>query len=301
MLLAREAVDLADLVRRHVATLAARCVDRRLEVHTEPIWIDADLTRMEQILANLVGNAVKYTKDGDRIRVHVGTDGEDAVLRVEDDGAGIDGELLPRIFDLFVQGHQTLDRARGGLGIGLTVVRRLVELHGGAVSAISPGPGRGSTFTVRLRSVPAPTKVPVDTIPSGKMVSRRVLIIEDNEDLRNMFRVVLELFGHEVLDTGDALRGLAMLTSERPDVALIDIGLPGLNGYELARRFRTGPAAHDVLLVAVTGYGSSDDRDRSRKAGFDHHLVKPVSPESLRQLFSGDGAPRPLSDVKALP
>ena len=288
--LAREPLDLADLVRHDVATLTQGCLDKRLEVHAEPVWIDADRTRMEQILANLVGNAIKFTADGGRVLVHVGIEGEDALLRVEDDGAGIVADLLPRIFDLFVQGEQTLDRARGGLGIGLTVVRRLVELHGGTVAAVSDGPGRGSSFTVRLPIIPAPAATPLHPMQSRKTVARRVLLIEDDEDLRNMYKLVLELSGHEVLDTGNALRGLEMLNSERPYLALIDIGLPVMDGWELARQFRATPTGHEVVLVAVTGYGSPDDRDRSRKAGFDHHLVKPVPPELLAELLRGEGA-----------
>ena len=295
--LARRPVDLADLVRRDVATLAQGCGQRHLEVHAEQVWIDADQTKIGQVVANLVGNAIKYTADQGRIEIDLRIDGEEALLRVVDDGEGIGAELLPRIFDLFVQGDQGLDRTRGGLGIGLTVVRRLVELHGGTVSAVSEGVGLGSTFTVRLRIIPAPIAVAPLPITSGKPMSWRILVIEDNEDLRNMYRVVLELSGHEVLDTGDALRGLDILNSERLDIALIDIGLPVMDGYELVRRFRAGPAGRAVLLVAVTGYGSPDDRDRSRKAGFDHHFVKPFDPDLLWQLLGGDGATSSLGHV----
>jgi signal transduction histidine kinase/ActR/RegA family two-component response regulator len=289
IVLTRQPVDLADVVRRTVGVLAAGGrLDKRLEVATEPIWIDADPTRIEQIIGNLIGNAVKYTEGGGLIRVSVTAEGQDARLRIQDDGVGIRGDLLPRIFDLFVQDEQTLDRAQGGLGIGLTLVRRLVELHGGVVSAASDGPGRGSAFTVKFRSIPAPAVAGPDATPSGETVKRRVLVVEDNADSRDMYRVALELAGHKVFEAEDAARGLEMLKSEHPDIALIDIGLPGLDGYELARRFRAEASGHNVLLVALTGYGASDDRDRSRQAGFDHHLTKPVSQDTLRELLRGE-------------
>jgi two-component system, sensor histidine kinase len=209
-------------------------------------------------------------------------------LRVEDEGFGIAPELLPRVFDLFVQGERTLDRAQGGLGIGLTLVRRLVQLHGGTVVAASEGPGRGSVFTVRLPQVSMPMSMnmqPSSTPDCSAAFSRRVLVIEDNHDAREMFRMMLELAGHEVLEAGDGLTGLEILKSQRPDVAVIDVGLPGLNGYEIARRFRAEPNSRDVMLVALTGYGTPDARERSRQAGFDHHLIKPVNPEALEELL----------------
>jgi CheY-like chemotaxis protein len=260
-------------------------LERRVEVNTEPVWIDADPTRIEQIIGNLVRNAIKCTEPGAGIRVNVKAEGPDVLLEVQDDGFGIRPELLPHIFDLFVQDDETLDRAQGGLGIGLTLVRRLVELHGGSIRAASKGPGWGSTFSVRLARVAAPEHRAGDDSARGEPARRRVLLVEDNPDSRYMYRLALELAGHEVLETGDAAYGLELLKSERPDVALIDIGLEGLDGYELARRFRAEPGAGNVLLVALTGYGSSDDRERSRQAGFDHHLVKPVEPETLVELF----------------
>jgi CheY-like chemotaxis protein/anti-sigma regulatory factor (Ser/Thr protein kinase) len=288
IVLARQPIELADLVRRTVAVLGGDGrLDRLVEVTTAPVWINADPTRIEQIVGNLVGNAIKYSEPGGRIRVTVSLDRSDALLRVEDDGCGIPSDLLPRIFDLFVQGDQALDRSRGGLGIGLTLVNRLVQLHAGTVTAASDGPGRGSAFTVRLAAIPAPQHEDTDGEPTPDAAPRRVLVIEDNKDTREMYSTVLQLAGHEVLEAGDADGGLELLKSARPDVALIDIGLPGLNGYEVARRFRADPDAGRVLLVALTGYGSQDDRERARQAGFDHHLVKPVSPDALRQLLRG--------------
>jgi PAS domain S-box-containing protein len=290
----RRPIDFADLVHRAVAVCGERQNGQRLEISSQRVWIDGDLVRMEQIVNNIVGNAVKYTPGGGSIRVRVSAEGSDAVLRVEDNGYGIAPELLPRVFDLFVQGERTLDRAQGGLGIGLTLVRRLVELHGGSVSALSEGPGRGSTFTVRLPKVAAPQNTqPSLTQSPCAGFSRRVLVIEDNRDAREMFRMMLELAGHEVLEAEEGLTGLELLKATRPDVAVIDVGLPGLNGYEIARRFREEPDAERVMLVALTGYGTPEAVERSRQAGFDHHLIKPVNAEALQEIMRGgaDGAP----------
>jgi PAS domain S-box-containing protein len=288
IVLERRPIDFADLVHRAVAVFGERRADQRLEIKTESVWIEGDLVRMEQIVNNIVGNAVKYTPAGGSVRVQLSTEGSDAVLCVEDNGYGIASELLPRIFDLFVQGERTLDRAQGGLGIGLTLVRRLVALHGGTVSAFSDGPGRGSVFTVRLPKITRPqTVAPSRTgMPGTSRLSRRVLIIEDNRDAREMFRMMLELAGHEVLEAEEGLSGLALLKAERPDVAVVDVGLPGLNGYEIARRFRAeAPDANGVMLVALTGYGTPEARERSRLAGFDHHLIKPVNAEALQEIM----------------
>jgi two-component system, sensor histidine kinase len=279
-------LDFADLVHRAVAVSGERQNGQRLEITTQPVWIEGDFVRMEQIVNNIVGNAVKYTPAGGAIRVRVYADEGDAVLRVEDSGYGIAPELLPRVFDLFVQGERTLDRAQGGLGIGLTLVRRLVELHGGTVAALSEGPGRGSVFTVRLPRIPMPQAAQTP-IPVGhhSISARRVLIIEDNRDAREMFRIMLELSGHEVLEAEDGVSGLEMLKAARPDVAVVDVGLPGLNGYEVARRFREEPGSAGVMLVALTGYGTPEAKERSRQAGFDHHLIKPVNGEALEEIM----------------
>jgi two-component system, sensor histidine kinase len=285
----RRPIDFADLVQRAVAAYGERQHDQRLEINAQPVWIEGDLVRMEQVVNNIVGNAVKYTPAGGTIRVRLAVEGNDAVLFVEDNGVGIAPELLPRVFDLFVQGERTLDRAQGGLGIGLTLVRRLVELHGGTVSAASDGPGCGSVFTVRLPKISKPTSTQSSATPDHcNGLSRRVLLIEDNHDAREMFRMMLELAGHEVLEAGDGLSGLELLKSTRPDVAVIDVGLPGLNGYEIARRFREEPESEDVTLVALTGYGTPEARERSRAAGFDHHLIKPVSADALQEILRAE-------------
>ena len=292
IVLDRRPIDFADLVHRAVAVFSERRGDQQLEIKTESVWIEGDLVRMEQIVNNIVGNAVKYTPAGGSIRVGLSAEGGEAVLRVEDNGYGIAPELLPRVFDLFVQGERTLDRAQGGLGIGLTLVRRLVALHGGSVAAFSQGPGRGSLFTVRLPKVARPQAAAPPRTPAlgaGSPFSRRVLIIEDNRDAREMFRMMLELAGHKVIEAEEGLAGLALLKAARPDVAVIDVGLPGLNGYEIARRFRAEAADADgVMLVALTGYGTPEARERSRQAGFDHHLIKPVNAEALQEIMRAD-------------
>jgi len=288
IVLDRRPIDFADLVHRAVAVFGERRGDQQLEIKTQSVWIEGDIVRMEQIVNNIVGNAVKYTPAGGSIRVRLAIEGSDAVLRVEDSGYGIAPELLPRVFDLFVQGERTLDRAQGGLGIGLTLVRRLVALHGGSVSAFSEGPGRGSVFTVRLPKIARPqSTAPACASDRGYSPRRRrVLIVEDNRDAREMFRMMLEIFGHEVLEAEEGLSGLALLKTGRPDVAVIDVGLPGLNGYEVVRRFRAEvPDAGGVMLVALTGYGTPEARERSRQAGFHHHLIKPVDADALQEIM----------------
>ena len=284
--LARQPLDLSAVVRRSIATIAGNeRPDRRVDMEVDSVWIDADATRMEQVVGNLIGNAVKYSDAGGHIQIRLTAEGPDAVLRIDDDGIGIDRELLPRIFNLFVQGNQTLARARGGLGIGLSLVRSLVELHGGTVSVASEGPGRGSTFSVRFPRIDPPTAEALAVASPHSTAKQRVLVIEDNADTREMYRTVLELAGHVVLEASDAAQGLELLKSARPGIALVDIGLPGFDGYELARRFRAEPEGGSVVLVALTGYGSPDDRERARLAGYDHHLVKPVAPETLQKLL----------------
>lgn len=289
IVLEKRPIDFADLVHRAVAMLDERLSHRQLKIETQQVWIEGDLVRMEQIVNNIVGNAVKYTPTGGSIRVHLSVEDGNAVLRIEDTGYGITPELLPRVFDLFVQGERTLERAQGGLGIGLTLVRRLVELHGGAITAASDGAGRGSVFTVRLPRIARPQTTQISQTPTCPDCNRRrVLLIEDNRDAREMFRVMLELAGHEVLEAEDGVSGLELLKSVRPDVAVIDVGLPGLDGYEIARRFRAEPDSSHVMLVALTGYGTPEARERSHKAGFDHHLIKPVNTEALQEIMRAD-------------
>ena len=285
--LTRQPLDMADAVRRAVATFTGNArLDRHIEIRTEPVWVDGDAVRIEQVLANMVTNAVKYTPPGGRIRVALCADGADAVLTVEDTGFGIATGLLPFIFDLYVQADRTLDRAQGGLGIGLTLVRRLVELHGGTIVASSEGEGHGSRFTVRLKQV-APA-----SMPSGlarpverRATPRRVLVIEDSGDAREMLRMMLELAGHVVYDAPDGIRGLELVKAVRPDVGLIDISLPIMDGYQVARRIRAERHGREMLLVALSGYDAPGDASRSPEPAFDYHLVKPVDPDQLARLI----------------
>jgi two-component system, sensor histidine kinase len=285
--LAGAPLELSDAVRRSVAALGDRGCERRIEVEIEggPHWIHGDTVRIEQILTNVLSNAIKYTAAGGVIRVGLTARGTERLLSVRDDGFGISPDLLPHIFEPFVQGERTLERSQGGLGVGLTLVRRLVELHGGSVSAASEGHGRGSTFTIALPCAgPPPAQSPLPFAPA-RTAPRRVLLIEDNRDARETFRMMLELAGHHVLEAEEGRSGLELLRTELPDIAVIDVGLPGLDGYEIASRFRQDPQSHRVTLVALTGYGTPEARERSRAAGFDHHLIKPIDPEVLRALM----------------
>jgi PAS domain S-box-containing protein len=278
--------------------LAGRCLDAlaqagRTERHTvvlegEAVHVDGDAARLEQVLNNLVDNALKYTPGAGRVTITTERTGEMAVLRVRDTGQGIRTDLRARVFDLFVQEPQSLDRSRGGLGLGLALVKRLVELHGGSVAVWSAGPGQGSEFTVRLPAVAVPfggvAGSEAGTRPaSGR--SRRVLVVEDSVDARQSLRLLLELAGHEVEAAADGPSGLARLSTFRPDVALIDLGLPGMDGYAVARAARERPETRAIRLVAVTGYGQAEDRRRALAAGFDLHVTKPVDASMLDEVL----------------
>jgi signal transduction histidine kinase/CheY-like chemotaxis protein len=287
VVLTRERVNLADAVERSLAACAdaGRLQDHRTDVELAPVWVNADPDRLSQVIDNLLTNAIKYTPARGLIRVQTLVDGDQAVLRVQDSGIGIASDLLPRVFDLFTQGQRSLDRAQGGLGIGLTLVRRLVELHGGRVAVASDGPTKGSTFIVRLpRAEPRRTdQSPPATIaptPSAK----RILIIEDDADGREALRMQLLMAGHEVHEAKDGESGIEMSQRVRPDVVILDVGLPGLDGYEVARRLKRTRSC--PRLVAVTGYGQPEDHQRALTAGFDEHLTKPVDPNALQRALA---------------
>jgi two-component system, sensor histidine kinase len=230
-------------------------------------------------------NAVKYTPRGGAIRVGVKREGEDAVLVVADNGAGIEPELAPRVFDLFVQGRRDLDRSEGGLGIGLTLVRRLAELHGGSATMHSDGPGKGSEFTIRLPRIEAHAQP--DALPGQSTAApRHVLVVEDNPDARDTLRMLLELGGHRVETAADGAAALEKALALQPELALIDVGLPTVDGYEVARRIRASHGIRRPYLIALTGYGSPEDRARAVEAGFDRHVVKPVDPETLSEIMA---------------
>jgi signal transduction histidine kinase/DNA-binding response OmpR family regulator len=285
----REAVDLQDIVSAAVHSLreTGQLEQRECELRTERVVVEADAARMEQVTSNLLVNAVKYTEPGGRISVTVGLEEGAGVLRVVDNGAGISPDLLPLLFDLFVQGRHTLDRANGGLGIGLTLVKRLVELHGGSVEATSPGVGRGSTFTVRMPLMAAEPRHVTDG-PHARLPlpSLRVLIVEDSLDAQEMLSRYFEMGGHRVHSVSSGPEAVEAAQRIRPDVALVDLGLPGFDGFEVARRLREDQRTRDIVLVALTGYGQSSDRDRTARLGFDAHLVKPAAPERLTEVVA---------------
>jgi len=282
--LVRRPLDLADAVKSAVESFADSGVRLpSIELQLDRVSVDADPERLQQVIANLLGNAIKFTPPSGRVRVRTFVEGRDAVLSVEDSGAGIAPDLLPRVFDLFQQGPQGRDRARGGLGVGLALVRQIVEMHGGYVEAHSEGEGRGSIFTVRLPSTSKPGVAAPQTAPARGAAARRILLIEDNADAREALRMVLENLGHDLSEAADGERGVERAIELRPQLAFVDIGLPGIDGFEAARRIRA--ADPSILLVALTGYGRDEDVAASHAAGFDAHVVKPVNMQQLSALI----------------
>jgi signal transduction histidine kinase len=280
-------VELGDTVRHCLATLATRTAAHRVALAAAEVWVDADPVRLEQIVVNLLDNAVKYTPAGGAIDVRVSREGGHAVLCVRDTGVGIAPDVLPRIFDLFVQGEPGALRGRGGLGIGLAVVQRLADLHGGTIHAESDGPGRGSTFILRLPGVPPPeARTLRSRRASAPARRRRIVIAETDADVRAMLRSLLETSGHEVSDTASGPDAFAAAVRTRPDVILIDVDLAGFDGYELARRLRMTPETKATRLVALTGWGRTDEVDRVLAAGFDDHATKPLDGDALAEILA---------------
>jgi CheY-like chemotaxis protein/anti-sigma regulatory factor (Ser/Thr protein kinase) len=261
----------------------------------DPLVVEGDEVRLNQVVQNLLHNAAKYTPQGGRIDVQARREGAEAVVSVKDNGVGMSEELLRSAFELFKQADQGLERSQGGLGVGLTLVEQLVALHGGSVEARSAGPGKGSEFFVRvpLREEPAIVRegaAPARAGPAQRRPSRRrVLVVDDNGDAAQALKLLLETDGHEVRVAADGPAGIALAREYRPDVALLDIGLPGKSGYDVAKEIRADPALAETVLVAVTGYGQLQDRARASAAGFHHHLVKPVEFSALQALLA---APR---------
>lgn len=283
IMLSRQPMELGALMESCVDTLrtTGRTAGYELDIDTELAWVDADPTRIEQVITNLLDNAFKYTPRGGAISIRAGLEEGKVVLEIRDSGVGIAADLLPHVFDVFVQGESSLDRAQGGLGIGLALVRQLIELHGGSIEAHSDGPGLGSTFIVRLLSAaPALVRQPAAQVGTNALQCR-ILLIEDNEDGRDMMSTMLAEYGHVILEAADGLEGLRIAAQGAPDIALIDIGLPTIDGYEVARRLRADPATAEIRLIALTGYGLAEDQRLAMEAGFDLHLVKPVNFEHL--------------------
>lgn len=284
--LQRAALDLCEAVRQCIESraAAARAHDISLAADADPVVVYGDAVRLEEIIGNLLDNAVKYSAPGTPIRVLVRQEDGQAVLRVQDRGIGLAPDMLQSIFELFTQVTTSLHRREGGLGLGLAVTRGLVEHHGGSISAHSAGLGEGCEFVVRLPlSTAAVTPPPDRELRSAR--PRRIVVVEDHADSREMLRTLLTLDGHHVEVAADGRAGLGLILDARPEVALIDVGLPELDGYEVARQVRRTPGSTMVRLVALTGYGQSYDRIRAQEAGFDLHLTKPVEPKELRRAL----------------
>jgi signal transduction histidine kinase len=286
MSLALEPLDLHLAVEQALQSLRAsgKTADRRVECLGGSAWVEADRTRIEQAVSNLVSNAVRHTQPRGRIGLRVFSWDGQAILTVSDDGAGMDAETAARAFELFYQAHQDPDRKQGGLGIGLTLVRRIAELHGGTASGASEGRGQGSTFTLRIPLIAPPRAARSGDALAGAPSGRQVVIVEDSSDTRLSLQKILEHEGHTVHTAADGPSGLAAILHHEPDIALVDIGLPGLDGYRLAERLRY--AGIRTYLVALTGYGLAQDKQRAREAGFDAHLTKPAAMEELIRLVS---------------
>ena len=300
--LLKEPIDLATIVDRAVEAIRplAEASEHELivNVSSEPLPLNADPARLEQVLVNLLANAVKYTPTRGRIEVDARKEGDSVVAVVRDTGVGIDPSMISKIFDPFIQVEQAIDRAQGGLGIGLTLARRLIEMHDGQVSARSDGTGKGSDFTIRLPASRPPEPAQAPGQPSATPIDRpalRILVVDDSVDTAKAMSKLLASFGHEIIAAHDGRAAIAAARDHRPDVLLLDIGLPGLDGYEVARQVRRESDLSRATLIAISGYSQEQDRRLSREAGFDHHLAKPVDYDLLFSLL--DAAPRATAEA----
>ena len=288
--LERHPVDLERAIARAIEVASPLIEERKHQLVVElpgEIWLDADETRICQVISNLLTNAAKYTDVGGRIEIRVRRDGDQASITVRDNGSGIPGDLLPNLFDRFVQGKRTLERSEGGLGLGLSIVRSLVTLHGGSVDVRSDGPGRGSEFEVRLPALAsAPACVAAPEVDASVAAAKRVLVVDDNVDAAELLAESLQLFGHETRTAYDGPSAIEIAADFDPEIAVLDIGLPVMDGYELARhlRDRTSPS-HPLHLIALTGYGTASDREHTLEAGFDCHMVKPIDIAALESTI----------------
>jgi len=292
--LRKEPVDLAEIVKAAVETTypIVQSASHQLTVALpgEPLVLEVDPLRLEQVLSNLLGNAAKYTADGGHIRLSVHREDESAVISVRDDGIGIPADMLGRVFDMFAQVDRTLKRAQGGLGIGLALARDLVELHGGWIEAHSDGPNQGSEFIVRLplseRRSEARTRNQTGGDPAMPLTPQRILVVDDSRDGADSLGMVLTMLGADAEVVYDGPAAIEAIRAHRPSTVLLDIGMPGMDGYEVAAAIRQDPALSDLKLIALTGWGSEEERRRSREAGFNDHWVKPVDPAKLRGLLA---------------
>jgi CheY-like chemotaxis protein/two-component sensor histidine kinase len=299
--LRKRPVELASVLRQ--AVLAARPLADaarhtiEVDVPSEPVYLHADPVRLTQVFGNLLNNSCKYTPPGGTIRLTAQRDDQSVVVTVTDTGIGIPRDKLASIFDMFAQVDQTLEQSQGGLGIGLTLVKRLVEMHSGSVEAQSAGEGHGSTFVVRLPAALAVAQVaqPAASETQTSSATHRILVVDDNEDSADSLAILLQLTGHEVFIAHDGHTALDAAEQHRPGVVLLDIGLPSLNGYDVCRRIRQEPWGKTMVLIALTGWGQDEDRRRSQEAGFDGHLVKPVDHTRLLTLLATLTEPRTTS------
>ncbi|QAU33431.1 response regulator [Janthinobacterium sp. 17J80-10] len=286
--LTRRPTNFAQIVHRCIETLtiAGRTRHHTLTVVADEVHIEADATRIEQVVTNLLDNALKYTPNGGEIHVELRAAGDEAMLSVSDSGIGMSPDLLTRIFDIFSQGERSLDRPQGGLGIGLSLVRQLVLLHDGDVTADSQGSGTGSRFTIRLPRSEEVTSNLATLRPNSPAATYSILLIEDNDDARSIMAAMLSTLGHRTLTAANGACGIEIAAAELPDIVLIDIGMPDMNGYEVAQKLRAMPKTCALKLIALTGYGLADDKVKAIEAGFDMHLVKPVSLDALNNAFN---------------
>jgi len=294
IVLQKTRMSLADAVRNAVDTSQPMIDLQRhelvVDLPPEPIYFDADLTRLSQVFANLLNNSAKYTNPGGRIRLSVERRGDDAVVSVSDNGVGIAADKLAHVFDMFAQIDGSSEQSQGGLGIGLNIVKRLVEMHGGTITAESGGPGIGSTFTVRLplalSSADETSDDPSTDVQNNSAARRRILVVDDNRDSALTLAMMLKLMGHDTQTSRDGLEAVAVSEAFKPDVILMDIGMPKLNGYDACRRIRKQPWGNSIVIVALTGWGQEQDRQKSRDAGFNGHLVKPVDHTELMKILA---------------
>ena len=291
--LRKEKTDLATIVQSALE-ISRPLIDQAgqqllVQLPSRPVFVDADVTRLAQVFANLLNNAAKYTPRGGRIDLTVQQQGNMVDVSIKDDGIGIPESMLIRVFDLFTQVDRSLEKSQGGLGIGLTIVKRLVEMHGGTVAAKSAGTDRGSEFVVQLPLVASLTHANKQSDPSNgsTIARRRILVVDDNHDAAITMSMMLKLLGHELRTAHDGEAAIEEAEEFRPEVMLLDIGLPKLNGYDVARHIRSQVWGRTLFLVALTGWGQQDDKRRAAEAGFDHHFTKPVDPVALQKLLTG--------------
>ncbi|HVJ29306.1 MAG TPA: response regulator [Gammaproteobacteria bacterium] len=289
----REAVELGKVIEHSLEIVRPLFDSKRhvlsVDMPDTPVWVFGDFSRLSQIFSNVLHNAAKYTTDAGSIALTVDVDRGSVSVRVRDNGIGIEPQFLPHVFEVFTQGYRGLDRSQGGLGVGLAVVRRLIELHQGEVNITSDGPGLGTEVSVRLPCISEVVQHSVvQPAPPPTRGGKRVLVVDDNADAAESIAVLLEMEGHQVKTVTDAMQALSCLEAFAPQVAIIDIGLPGMNGYELAAGIRANCMRPKPLLIALTGYGQAEDFDRSRDAGFDHHFVKPAELRAIQAAMDVD-------------